>query len=99
MALRPSEVKMVTKMLDDPADSAEQLARDIITAINDSRVARKEYVVVLNVDGIVSTWGPFDTVKQADKAVGKHIIASKPGKRGILTVLHRIWDQDYEEDQ
>jgi hypothetical protein len=99
VALRPSEVKAVAKILDEPAEDVTDLARRVITTINESRMARKEYVVTLLSDGIVSTWGPFDTVKQAEKAVGRHIIASKPGKRGILTVLHRIWDQEYEEDQ
>lgn len=99
MALRPSEVKAVAKILDEPADDVTDLARRVITAINESRHARKEYVVTLLSDGIVSTWGPYDTVKQAEKAVGRHIIASRPGKRGILTILHRDWDTEYEEDQ
>lgn len=99
MALRPSEVKAVAAILDEPADDVTDLARRVITTINESRTARKEFVVVLISDGIVSTWGPYDTVKQAEKAVGRHIIASRPGKKGILTILHRDWDTTYEEDQ
>jgi hypothetical protein len=99
MALRPSEIKAVAKILDEPADDVTDLARQVITAINESRMARKEFVVTLLSDGIVSTWGPYDTVKQAEKAVGRHIIASKPGKRGILTILHRDWDTTFEEEE
>jgi hypothetical protein len=99
MALRPSEVKAVAKILDEPADDVTDLARRVITAINDSRKARKEFVVVLLSDGIVSTWGPYDTVKAAEKAVGRHIIASKPGKKGILTILKRDWETTYEEEE
>lgn len=99
MALRPSEVKAVAKILDEPADDVTDLAKRVITAINESRMARKEYVVVLLSDGIVSTYGPYDTVKAAEKAVGRHIIASKPGKKGILTILHRDWDTTYDEGE
>ena len=99
MALRPSEIKAVAKILDEPADDVTDLARQVITAINESRMARKEFVVTLLSDGIVSTWGPYYTVKQAEKAVGRHIIASKPGKRGILTILHRDWDTTFEEEE
>lgn len=96
--LRPSEVKAVVALLDEPADSVEDLAKDVIRKINELREGRKEYVVTLISDGIVSTWGPYDTVKEASKRAGEFIIASKPGKKGILTILHRDWDADHGED-
>jgi hypothetical protein len=46
----------------------------------------------------VSTYGPYSTVKEALKRSGEFIIASKPGKKGILTILHRDWDADHGED-
>lgn len=95
--LRPSEVKAVAALLDDPADSVEELAKDILRKVNEMREGRKEYVVTLISDGIVSTWGPYDTIKEATKRCGEFIIASKPGKRGILTILHRDWDADHGE--
>ena len=97
-ALRPTEVKAVAKILDEPADDVTDLAKHIIRTIDELRVARKEYVVVLISDGIVSTYGPYSTVKEAFKRSGEFIIASKPGKKGILTVLHRDWDADHGED-
>jgi len=96
--LRPSEVKAVVALLDEPADSVEDLAKVVIRKINELREGRKEYVVTLISDGIVSTWGPYDTVKEASKRAGEYIIASKPGKKGILTILHRDWDADHGED-
>jgi hypothetical protein len=91
-------VKAVVALLDEPADSVEDLAKDVIRKINELREGRKEYVVTLISDGIVSTWGPYDTVKEASKRAGEFIIASKPGKKGILTILHRDWDADHGED-
>ena len=96
--LRPSEVKAVAALLNEPADSVEELAKDVIRKINELREGRKEYVVTLISDRIVSTYGPYDTVKEASKRAGEFIIASKPGKKGILTILHRDWDADHGED-
>lgn len=98
MRLLPSEVKLVAAILNDPADDVNDLAKDVIRALNESRMGRKEYVVTLLSDGIVSTWGPYATVKEAYKRSGEFIIASKPGKKGILTILHRDWDADHGED-
>lgn len=95
--LRPTEVKAVAKILDEPADDVVELAKHIIRTIDELRHDRKEYVVTLISDRIVSTWGPYDTVKQATERCGKFIIASKPGKKGILTILHRDWEAGHDE--
>lgn len=95
--LRPTEVKAVAKILDEPADDVVELAKHIIRTIDELRHDRKEYVVTLISDRIVSTWGPYDTIKQAHDRVGKFIIASKPGKKGILTILHRDWEAGHDE--
>ena len=55
--LRPSEVKAVAALLNEPADSVEELAKDVIRKINELREGRKEYVVTLISDRIVSTPG------------------------------------------
>lgn len=96
--LRPSEVKAVAALLNEPADSVEELAKDVIRKINELREGRKEYVVTLISDRIVSTWGPYDTVKEATNRCGQFIIASKPGKKGILTILHRDWEASHGEE-
>ena len=95
--LRPSEVKAVAALLNEPAESVDDLAKEVLRKVDELREGRKEYVVVLLSDGIVSTWGPYDTVKEASKRAGDFIIASKPGKKGILTILHRDWDADHGE--
>lgn len=90
--IRPTEVKAIVALLNEPADDVNELAKDVIRAIDQCRYDRKEYVVTLLDGGIVSTWGPYATIKEATSRVGSFIIASKPGKRGILTVLHRDWE-------
>jgi hypothetical protein len=84
-------------MLDEPAESVTDLAKDIIATLDDMRKDRKEYVVVLLDSGVVSTWGPYDTIKEASRRCGEHIIASKPGNKGILTILHRDWEADTDD--
>jgi hypothetical protein len=96
--LRPSEVKAIAAILDEPAEDVTDLAKHIIRTLDELRHGRKEYVVTLLDGGIVSTWGPYDTVKQAVDRCGKFIIASKSGKRGILTILHRDWDAGHDEE-
>lgn len=95
--LRPTEVKAIVALLDEPAEDVTELAKNVIRTLDELRQGRKEYVVTLLDGGIVSTWGPYDTVKIATERVGKFIIASKPGKRGILTILHRDWEADHAE--
>lgn len=95
--LRPTEVKRIAAILDEPAESVNDLARKVITTLDEMRHDRKEYVVVLLDSGIVSTWGPYDTVKEAWRRCGEFIVASKPGNKGILTILHRDWEAEPDE--
>lgn len=98
LARRRSLITKIGKRLNEPAEDVTQLAKDILVMIDEDSEGRKEYVVVLIEGRLVSTYGPYDTVKEAVKRAGDPIIASKPGQKGILTVLHRDWDSVNEED-
>lgn len=89
MRLRPTEIKHLTAMLDDPADDVEQLARDILTYVYETWEKRPGWVFVMNDSGILSAWGPYDTVKEGMKRVGDPIVASKPGAKGFMMKLHK----------
>ena len=98
LSRRRSLITKMSKRLNEPAEDTATLAKDLLTMIDADNEGRKEYVVVLIEDRLVSTWGPYDTVKEAVKRAGDPIIASKPGQKGILTVLHRDWDSMSEVD-
>ncbi len=92
MRVLPTEVKLIAGMLEEPADDSSELARRILLALEESRSKRKHYVVVVNDGGLVSTWGTYSTIKEATKQIGDPIIASKPGIKGILTLMHYSLD-------
>ena len=82
MRIRPTEVRAIAALLDEPADSAEDLARMVIEKLAELREKRQEYVVLVAEPGMTSVRGFFDTPNQAKRALGKSIIASRPGVRG-----------------
>lgn len=88
MKILPTEVKLIAKLLDEPAEDANQLARLILTELETSRTNRKHYVVVVDDSGLVSTWGTYATIKEAIKQIGEPIIATRPGARALITLMH-----------
>lgn len=85
--LRPTEVKAVAALLNEPATDEYELAETIMHKINELRAKRKDYVVFMYDNGIPSVWGPFDTQNAAKKAIGNSIVASKDGARGFIVPL------------
>lgn len=83
-----SEVKAVVDLLNQPFDDENELAKAIITAIYTEWAKRNHYAVVA-IDGrLVTVYGVYRTVKEAQKAIGDPIIASRPGTKGILCRLY-----------
>lgn len=86
----PSMIKKVAAMLDDPADDVTDLARDVVNEIYAMWEKQGHYIVVVSEEGgLVHAWGPYATVKEAQKAVGDPIIAVRKGARGLLLKLHK----------
>ena len=80
--LRPTEVKAVAAMLNEPANDEYELAENIMRKINELRAKRKDYVVFVLDGNMPSVWGPYETQNSATKAVGTTVIASRPGAKG-----------------
>jgi hypothetical protein len=92
--IRPTEHKAVVKLLDSPAESVEELATDVIMAIDELRAKRQDYVVVAELGpSFVMVFGPYTTRNAAEKDVGKNIIASKPGCRYMVLPLSTEIDE------
>ena len=69
---RPTEIKLVAKLLDPDADNSEDataLAIEIIEALDKSRTKRESFIVVAKLaDWVpVQAWGEFNTRLQAEK--------------------------------
>lgn len=89
MKILPTEVKLVAKLLQEPAEDAEQLARTILVELEQARSKRKHWVVLTqDPTGLTSAWGTYPTLLQAQKAIGNPIIASRPGTKAMFLLLH-----------
>lgn len=62
---RKSEVKLVTEYLEGPATDVEALAKAVITALDEDRIRREQYVIRMSLGGLYYGMGPFITETQA----------------------------------
>ena len=92
----PSMIKKVAALLDEPADDVNELARAVVNKVYELCEQQGHYVVVVSEPGgLVHAWGPYATVKEAQRSVGDPIIATREGARGLLLKLHKDV-QEYE---
>lgn len=86
----PTMIKAVAKMLNEPAEDVDTLARDVVNLIYTRWAEEGHYVVVVTEPSrLWHAWGPYKTVKEAHKAIGDPIIACREGARGVLLKLHK----------
>lgn len=97
--MRPTEVTLLAKMMDPTvSDESKDLARDMIEALDASRVEREQWVIYARTlkDGPIITVGPFNTKTQAMKASKRIAFAddpqSTPGLGMLITSMrHPVW--------
>lgn len=81
--VRPTEIRKVAQLLDSEAEDVESLARGVLELVNEMWNGRDKYVVAAYEPGFpLAIYGVYDTAKQAERAIGKDIIASREGARG-----------------
>lgn len=85
---RPTEIRLVAALLDPDNASegqAEDLAVEIIEALDKSRLKRESYVVVAKLADWVplQAWGEFSTKLQAEKFIPVLSSPDGSGKAGI----------------
>jgi hypothetical protein len=88
---RPTEIRLVAKLLDPDNSSegrAEDLALEIIEALDTARLKRESYAVVAKLAdwAPLQAWGDFSTKLQAEKFLGNLSAADGTGK-GAVTRL------------
>lgn len=86
--VRPTEHRAVVELLDAPADSVEDLATDVIQAIDSLRAKRKDWVVVVYDPGVcVHVHGPYLTENAARRDIGNSVFAASAGAYALVLPL------------
>jgi hypothetical protein len=97
--IRPSEYRAVLQLLSAPADSVEDLATDVILAIDGLRADRTDYVSVVEMSpGFVMVYGPYITKNAANKDIGRSVFATREGMRFMVLPLTTTIDEGLEDD-
>jgi hypothetical protein len=96
--VRPTEWKAIIALLNDPADSVEDLATDVIQKIDALRADRKDYFVLIHDPGVCThLHGPYITKNAAHKAVEKgDLFAASQGATYLVLPLHDSTDEGIE---
>lgn len=92
MRVKPTEMKLVSAMLAEPAEDADSLAEAIIRALDEKRRQDDAFYAIVTDDlsrslGTVWTQGPYPTRLQARKALDK---ARAPGRNGRGCISQRL---------
>lgn len=92
MRIKPTEVRLVAEMLAQPAADAEELAEMIITNLDTKRMKDERWVIIYQwqpQEGrfVTITYGPFNTRKQAEKAMSGLVSPSEPLAKGMICKL------------
>lgn len=96
--LRPTEVRAVVELLDSPAEDVTALAESVIQKIDDLRSKRPLYAAVIHQPRLgLFVYGPYDTQKQAEKALSTDIVAAVEGSTGGVFRIVRPGGDDYNE--
>jgi len=98
--VRSTEWKAVIKLLNEPAESVEDLATDVIMAIDALREKRTDYVTVVrhSIDPpFFAAYGPYVTRNAAERDLGKSVIAASVGEQYIIVPLSTKIDEGVEE--
>lgn len=86
--IRPTEHRAVVKLLNEPADSVDDLAAEVIATIDGLREQRKDWVVVVYDPGVaVHVHGPYVTKNAAHKDIGKNVYAASEGAYCLVLPL------------
>lgn len=86
--VRPTEHRAVLALLDAPAESVEELATDVIQAIDELRAKRRDWVVVVHDPGVcVHVHGPYVTQAAAQRDIGRNVFAASDGAHALVLPL------------
>ena len=92
------EIEAIASLLKQGADTPEDLAKQVIEAVDEVRAERVTYFLVLRYgskgNAFFQGYGPFSTVNQAEKAYAKHPAAGMATGRVVVPTANA---QGFEE--
>lgn len=96
--VRPKEREAVAKLLDEPADSLNALAANIIITIDKMRADRTDWYVLVHDPGVcLHLHGPYITKNKAEVAVKNgSVYAASPGATCTIMQLIKAEEQASE---
>jgi hypothetical protein len=90
MKAKTTEVRLVARLLEEPAEDTNDLATKILEALATKRKADDTvWISLFQWDGILSAYGPYNTCHQASKALDK-LVAPGPGGSATVRQLRSI---------
>lgn len=95
MRIKPTEVRLVAKMLEQPAEDADSLAESIIVALDEKRQKDERWMVIYQWQPkeerfVTISYGPFNTRKQAEKALSGLVSPSEPLAKGMVCKVSEL---------
>ena len=96
--VRPKEREAIAKLLDEPADSLNALAANIIITIDKMRADRTDWYVLVHDPGVcLHLHGPYITKNKAEVAVKNgSVYAASPGTTCTIMQLLKAEEQASE---
>lgn len=93
----PREIKAVTAVLDAEFDDIEEAARAVITALDEVRSGKEQWIVVARplAGGPYLSVGPWTTRNQATKASVDIVSAHKEPTEGTGIAIMRMYQPDW----
>lgn len=89
---RPTERRAVIELLDKEHDSVETLADDLLDLLVEIKWGRGSWIAIQRHTGPHFTaWGPYPTRGEAERDVGRRIIAASPQD---VAYFCRVWNKD-----
>ena len=87
--VRKAELEAVVELLDQPADSVEDLARSVVEAIDRVRSSNPCWMVAVKEPTGYIFWGPYWSLHEAEREIGKKVfrLDGKAGEAIIFRVF------------
>lgn len=90
MRPRKNDVQRMVALLEAEHEDVEELAYRVLEDAWDLLQQREVWCCIVDDDGAGTVvWGPYESETQVRKAIGKEIVASRPGAKGTLARLYR----------
>lgn len=90
MRPRKNDVQRMVALLEAEHEDVEELAYRVLEDAWDLLQQREVWCCIVDDDGAGTVvWGPYESETQVRRAIGKEIVASRPGAKGTLARLYR----------